>query len=137
VGTIAGSNTLLDGAFGIAVDSDSGSIYASNSQTNDVTVYPGNPSGTLNEAPNATLGGSNTTINGPLGIALNVGNVFVANSGAGSVLEFLSINSFGNTNTAPYWTIGGSNAELGAPTGVAVDSDAVYVSNFNNDSITI
>jgi len=59
--SISGNLTLLNGPQGIALDS-SGKIYAANNGNNSVTVYPalGSGTGSLNEAPFATITGGNT-----------------------------------------------------------------------------
>jgi sugar lactone lactonase YvrE len=66
--TIAGSNTQLDGGNdNMALDA-SGAIYAANRNANSILEFAANPSGTLNEAPVATISGSNTGLNSPTGI---------------------------------------------------------------------
>jgi len=73
---ISGENTGLSEPVGIAVDAN-GNIYVTNiaSDTSAVTsinVYAANPSGTaLNEAPFATITGSNTDLSVPIGIAIH------------------------------------------------------------------
>jgi 6-phosphogluconolactonase (cycloisomerase 2 family) len=134
--TITGSSTMLAGSYGIAVDGNGGEIYASNYKTNSLTVYAGKPSGTLNEAPLATIAGGNTALSRPYGIALDVGSIFVANSGNDSVTQYSAITS-GSGNETPYWTFSGSNTDLAGDSGVAVDAGAVYVVNPQTPSITI
>ena len=89
LGTITGSSTGLNGPTSVAVD-PSGLIYVANAGSigngvsnpgnNSITVYAANPNGTLNEAPIATIAGSNTglslaggplLVNGTLGIAVH------------------------------------------------------------------
>jgi len=56
---------------GVAVDA-SGKIYVANAgRGSSITVYAANPSGTLNEAPLATITGTNTGLNVASGIAVH------------------------------------------------------------------
>jgi sugar lactone lactonase YvrE len=111
-------------------------IYVTNEANNSITVYPGNPSGTLNEAPLATIIGSKTGLNAPAGIAIDAsGKIYVANFGAGSVNVYAA-NPCGTLNEAPLATITGSNTTLVNPLGVALDaSGKIYVSNAVASSI--
>ena len=61
IATISGGNTGLCYPVGIALDS-SGNIYVADEDATSVFVYPplGSSTGTLNEAPTATINGSNT-----------------------------------------------------------------------------
>jgi sugar lactone lactonase YvrE len=69
--TIAGPNTGLSGPDGIALDA-SGNIYVTNDvNANTITVYAANPAGTLDEAPLATIAGSNTGQTARTGIAVH------------------------------------------------------------------
>ena len=72
--TIAGSNTQLNIPMGIALDS-SGNIYVANAEageTNNITVYAplGTSTGTLNEAPIATLNTAPSVPGNPIGLAI-------------------------------------------------------------------
>jgi sugar lactone lactonase YvrE len=105
-------------------------IYVTNEANNSITVYPGNPSGTLNEAPLATIIGNKTGLNAPGGIAVDAsGRIYVANFDAASVTVYPA-NPCGTLNEAPLATITGSNTTLVNPVGVALDaSGKIYVSN--------
>ena len=46
----------------------SGRIYVTDASTASILVYAANPSGTLNEAPSATITGNATTLLAPYGI---------------------------------------------------------------------
>jgi sugar lactone lactonase YvrE len=73
--TITGSNTELDGGNdGMAVDA-SGAMYAADDSSNIIAEFAANPSGTLNEAPVATIAGSNTGLSGSRSVAVT-GAVF-------------------------------------------------------------
>ena len=95
---------------GIARDAN-GRIYATNSTTNTVTIYPPNSNG--NTPPIAVIGGASTQLADPKGIALDAsGNIYVLNS-FGSIVVFppLGTNT-GILNEAPNADIAGSNTLL-------------------------
>lgn len=124
--TITGSNTGLTLPDGLALDA-SGQIYVVNTaSTNTVTVYPANPSGTLNEAPLATIGGSATQIGTPTSITLDsTGKIYVVNSYGGGVnnlgaITVFAANPSGTLNEAPIGEITGSNSRMYNPGGIAV-----------------
>jgi sugar lactone lactonase YvrE len=131
IAIIGGSNTGLISPQGIAVDS-SGKIYVADSGALSVFVYPSlstSGSGPLNEAPVATIRGSSTDLEFPVGIALDSsGNIYVADPGAVSVFVY-SAGSHGNA--APTAIIGGGSTGLNSPEGIAVDSTPgnIYVSD--------
>jgi len=98
--TISGSNTDLDTPEGIALDS-SGNIYMADALAASVFVHPplGSSSGPLNEAPTATISGSNTGLRYPQGIALDSSrDIYVADNSANSVLVYPAGS---NGNVAP------------------------------------
>jgi hypothetical protein len=70
--TISGGSTGVASPKGVAVAAD-GKIYVANAFFNppSVTVYAANPSGTVNEAPIATITGNATGLIGPVGIAIH------------------------------------------------------------------
>jgi sugar lactone lactonase YvrE len=133
--TITGSNTGLNVPAGVALDS-SGRIYVTNDDiggnAQSVTVYPANPSGTLNEAPLATITGGATGLTDPIGITVDAsGKIYVANE-AGSVFVYAAIPGGGGTlDEAPLATIAGPSTTLREPLDVAVGSNGdVYVTDF-------
>jgi sugar lactone lactonase YvrE len=142
---IGGSNTGLDLPAGVALGAD-GKIYVVNGSANSpsVNVYPalGGSTGILNEAPVASIAGSQTLLNGPDAIALDThGNIYVANQHGGNA-EFFDSGTItvyragSNGNVAPSKTIGGDKTGLALPVGIAVDSDRnVYTANFVNAAI--
>jgi sugar lactone lactonase YvrE len=99
-GMVAPSDVIFDG---------NGDMYVSDSVANTVFVFPPNPSGAT--TPLGTVGGSNTNLNAPSGIALGVdGTLYVANFGNKNLLLFAPriFTTPGNTpnaNTAPEATI--------------------------------
>ncbi len=132
---ITGTNTGLDTPFGIAVDS-SGNIYVADDGdescdgTESVYVYSAGSTG--DAAPIATIGGSNTALCYPSGIALDSsGNIYVADIEATSVFVYPPLgSSTGPLNEAPIATISGSSTGLFDPIGIAVDSSGnIYVAD--------
>jgi sugar lactone lactonase YvrE len=151
IATIAGSNTGLLGNTtgdylpqGIAIDG-SGQIYVT-TENNSVTVYSPNPVGSLNEAPLATIAGSNTGLDQPVALALDPGGkIYVANQGNHSVTVYAAHPS-GTMNETPLATIAGNNTGLAYAEGIALDGGGnIYVSNMdpamataeNEGSITV
>jgi len=140
--TITGSSTALAEPYGVAVDAG-GTIYVANeiggsSDSGTITTYAANPSGTTNEAPLATITGTNTALNDPLGVALGpLGKINVVNFGgaAGSSVTVYASAPSGSLNEAPLATISGSNTALGTSDGIAVDaSGKIYVTNTYDNS---
>jgi hypothetical protein len=133
--TIAGSNAGLSQTLdGVAVDASGKSYVASFASGGAITVYPANPSGTLNEAPLATIQGTNTELALPVGIAFDAsGKIYVTN--VNDSITVYPANPSGTLNEAPLATITGSNTAL-SPVGIALDaSGKIYVANeFNPNS---
>jgi len=165
IAVIGGSNTLLANPTGIALDV-SGKIYVLNSSyysgESSITVYPplGTSTGILNEAPVASIAGSNTLLDNPTGIALDSrGDIYAANEFGGPNVPHESYDvgmltayaAGSNGNVAPIATISGAETGLAYPAGIALDSEGnIYVANFhtanplnisvnleNNPSITV
>jgi sugar lactone lactonase YvrE len=144
IASIGGSSTGLFAPIGIALDS-SGNIYVTGFNVNtfnpSLFVYPplGSSTGMLNEAPTAVIGGSNTGLNSPEGIALDSsGHIYVTDF-RGSVFVYPALGaSTGLLNEAPAATISGSNTGLGQPAGIALDSsEKIYVADPFADSVFI
>ncbi|MGA7618387.1 NHL repeat-containing protein [Candidatus Binatus sp.] len=143
--TISGSNTGLTNPYGIALDS-SGNIYVAddgsyaNEFTASVFVYPplGSSTGTLDEAPIATISGSDTGLVSPRGIGLDsIGNIYVVNGAGVSVYPPLG-SSTGLLNEAPTATISGGDTGLVNPQGIALDSSGkIYVADENAASVFV
>ena len=133
--TISGTNTGLSLPIGIAVDS-SANIYVADLRAASVFVYPplGSNTGLLNQAPTATISGSNTGLAFPIGIALDSrANIYVTDLHAASVFVYSPLGSnTGLLNEPPLATIAGSNTGLIGPYGVTLDSSGnIYVADSN------
>ena len=129
---IGGANTGFTDPNAIAIDA-SGKIYVLNLGTPDsIMVYPplGTSTGVLNEAPIATIAGTNTLLASPDGIALDSsGDIYVANENyaTGSVNVYAAGS---NGNAAPIATISGTATGLYSPAGIALDAGGnIYVAN--------
>ncbi len=139
IAVIGGSKTRLANPNGIALDA-SGKIYVLSGAENKITVYPplASSTGILDEAPNASIAGSKTRLDSPVGIALDSqGEIYVANSLGGpnvpntddkGRVTVYPAGSHGNV--APAATISGAATGLAYPIGIALDSGGnIYVSN--------
>ena len=134
---LSGARTKLYYPVGIAVSS-TGKIYVANGGSGIgpdgngyVTVYAAGSNGDV--APAAVIGGSNTGLDQPVGIALDSsGKLFVANNETqppccGSVTIYPAGS---NGNVTPSVTIAGGNTGLYFPSGIALDASGnIYVTN--------
>jgi sugar lactone lactonase YvrE len=141
IATISGGNTGLTVPIGIALDSI-GNIYVTDQTATSVFVYPalGNSTGTLNEAPTASISGDSTELSTPAGIAVDSsGKIYVADSGAASVFVYPALgSSTGTLNEAPTASISGGSTELSSPAGIAVDSSGnIYVADSGAKSVFV
>jgi hypothetical protein len=131
----------LSGAIGITLDS-SGKIYVADGDDESVLIYSalGSRTGLLNEAPIATISGSNTGLGGPYGIAVDSsGNIYVtAVYYAGDIYVLVyppGGSSTGTLNESPTAFIFGSDTGLTEPEGIALDSSGnIYVENYDSNS---
>jgi hypothetical protein len=138
---IEGMNTDLFSPAGVTFDS-SGNVYVSNVTggplpgMGSVTVYTAGSSG--NTTPSAEIGGTNTGLDVPYGLALDSDrNIYLANSNGGPVgrgsIQIFSAGTNGNEAPGAVITAASAmndNTLLYFPEGVAVDSSrAIYVVN--------
>ena len=141
IATIGGPKTGLSDPAGIALDSNL-NIYVANAGAPGVFVYPplGSSAGLLNEAPIATISGSNTGLSYPQGIAVDSsGNIYVADEGATSVYVYPPLaSSTGLPNETPTATISGLDTGLSSPEGIALDSNLnIYVADESASSVYV
>ncbi len=143
IATISGSKTGLSGAIGITLDS-SGKIYVADGEAESVFIYSalGSRTGLLNEAPIATISGSNTGLGYPYGIALDSsGNIYVTAvyyAGDIYVLVYPPVgSSTGTLNESPTAFIFGSDTGLSNPQGIALDSSGNIYVDQDDDSVMV
>jgi len=146
IATISGLATGLSAPTGIALDS-SRNIYVADNFADSVFVYPplGSSTGTLNEAPIATISGLATGLSAPTGIALDLsGKIYVADNSADSVFVYSVLSPSCTSaspcaiSVAPIATISGSSTGLADPYGIAVDSSGnIYVADEGSNSVTL
>jgi sugar lactone lactonase YvrE len=141
IATIAGSNTNLIAPWGVALDS-SRNIYVSDNGASSVFIYPalGKDHGPLNEAPTATISGSDTGLEITWGIAVDTnGNIYVADWNQSSVFVYPPVaSSTGQLNEVPSATISGANTGMIGPDGLFVDSSSnIHVADFYADSVSV
>lgn len=90
---------------------------------------------TGNIAPGAIISGATTTLSSPGEVALDMSNnrLYVANTGASSVVEYDSISTVSG-NTAPTRSLSGASTTLASPVAVVVDTvkDLLYVADSGN-----
>ncbi len=109
-------------------------IYVANFGGNTVTEYSLGSNG--DQKPIATIGGPDTGLSGPSGLALDPrGDLYVANLGADSITVYPPGASGDQT---PIATISGPDTGLSDPIGLAVSPVGdLYVANFGESSISV
>ncbi|MGH7223015.1 MAG: VWA domain-containing protein, partial [Gemmataceae bacterium] len=124
IATIVGPNTRLGQPAGIAIDS-AGQIYVVNnscgpSTSGCIAIYTplGGRTGNLDLAPIKTIGGPDTKLNEPAGIAVDsAGTMYVTSfADPGEVAIYYA---WANGDTPPAAVIAGGDTELMAPRGIA------------------
>jgi len=114
-------------------------IYVGNgAATNTVTSYPLSSNG--NVAPNATIGSSSSSIDGPDGQVFDAnGDLWVANNAASTVVEFTAAQLAATGTPTPNVTIssdGSGPGVLSGPAGLAFDSSGdLWVANDNDSTL--
>jgi len=137
--SIAGLRTELTDADGMAWDS-SGNLYVANSVVgscgNDGNLFVFAAGALGNVAPITNIGGSQTQLCDPTGIAADsTGNIYASNWFTNTVTVYAAGS---NGNIAPIRVISGSNTGLDGPAAIAVDaSNNIYVANALGNSITV
>jgi hypothetical protein len=134
IATIAGAKTGLKSLAGIALDSK-GRIYAANAEggtfkQGSLTIYP--PLATGDIRPIATIGGANTGLNDPVGVALDPrGNIYVVNQAGLTGLGTVTIYPAGsNGDAAPIKSFAAGGKRVMRPSGIALSANhEIYVTN--------
>lgn len=128
---ISGSNTQL-GLAPLAIG-PTGAIYTIAS-TGAIIVFHGGAVGNI--APNRSISGPHTKLNGPDGIAVDsIGRIYVTNIIDNSITVY---HSTANGDVQPMQRIVGSNTELYYPVGIAVSADGrIFVANYSSNSISV
>src|SRR5208283_2535511 len=133
-----GSNSVL---YVIQDPAPPGAIFVGNNGNNSVTAYPLGSNG--NVGPVTRISGTNTKLNGALGVALDpTGNLYVTGcggpcggSGAGS---FTTYQAGSNGDVTPFTAVAGSNTGFITANGIARDaSGKIYVVDNTGNSIKV
>jgi hypothetical protein len=134
IARIAGPATRLLSVNRIAVDS-AGQIYVAievvdiDSQPAGILVYP--PGSNGNVTPSATIGGVESEIQNPWGIAIDLqGDILVAEAATDKKGRLLVFPAGTQGEAKPRFVLEGNDERLIAPTAIAVDSGGIiYVAN--------
>lgn len=125
-GTIVGPDTGLSRPTGAALDS-AGRLLISNPGVPSLSAYPNPTSASGDVLPAAVIKGNSTGLSSPAQAAatnaITNGALYVADSGANSVLIYSPIsNVTGTVNLAPSRQFSGASTTLSSPTGIALDA---------------
>ena len=134
IARIAGPATRLLSVNRIAVDS-AGQIYVAievvdvDSQPAGILIYP--PGSNGNVIPSATIGGVDSEIQNPWGIAIDLqGDILVAEAATDKKGRLLIFPAGTQGEAKPRFVLEGNDDRLIAPTAIAVDSGGIiYVAN--------
>ena len=135
-GTIVGSLTTLSLPQALQIDSITDRLYVANQGGNSILIFRAASTANGNTAPIATIGGNNTGLSSPVGIALdNTRNILYVANGT-SILIYANVsNLVGTVNTAPAQSfITGLTIK-----GIAVDAtnNILYVADATDNQVAI
>jgi DNA-binding beta-propeller fold protein YncE len=147
-GSAGTGNREFSEAFGIAVNRTTGDVYIADTGNNRIQEL--GPNGEFLEAigwgvsdSKAELevckasckagiaGSGNGQLDGPDGIAISEGNLFVLDSGNDRVQELSAAGAYMNQ----FGSNGAGNGQLREPTGIAIAEGDIYVVDFGNDRV--
>ena len=114
--TITGANTGLNSPVGLWYDPSSDELYVANYGNSSITVYNNASVANGNIAPARTITGTNTGLNGPIGLWYDPSSdeLYVANYNNNSITVYNNA-SVANGNIAPSRTLTGANTGLSTP----------------------
>jgi sugar lactone lactonase YvrE len=132
------TNTSSTSPSGVVTDA-TGNIYVVDAN-NSVFIYPATfqvPGTYPASTASKTIAGAATTLNTPHAIALDASdNIWVANSGANSIVKFTAGTTGGTSNVAPATTI--TSTALNTPNGIWIDTlGNIWVTNSGNNTIAV
>ena len=137
--TIAGAATTLNFPESIWYDAASDRLYVANDVANSILVYDNASTINGNVAPDSTISGAATALNGPAILWYDAASdtLYVTNY-TGSILIFNSASTL-TGNVAPVRTISGAATLLNQPYGTWYDStsDSLYVADYSANSIFV
>ena len=108
--------------------------YVANKGSSSISAF--NVADTGNVAPALTIGGTNTTLDQPVGIVVDPAGVVITTSYNPPRIVVFAANAVGEVT--PIATIVGSNTRLTQPTGLALDqAGRLFVANTSSDSILV
>jgi hypothetical protein len=100
-GTIAGASTALSSPQGLQIDTGTDRLYVANQGARSVLVFSAASTATGNVAPTATVGGGNTGLSSPVGVALDTTRNLLYVADTASIFVFTNASSLaGTVNTA-------------------------------------
>lgn len=140
VAVIRGILTGLNSTRFVLLDVIANRLYVANFGGNSILIFNEIGTKTGNVAPDRTIAGAATTLNGPLDVALDAARnlLYVSNATANAILVFDNAATV-NGNVAPVRTITGSNTGLNVNNGLLLDplNNRLYIANLDGNSVIV
>ncbi len=125
---------------------DAGGVYIVDGTNNRVLYYPGTSTtatrvyGQGGSFSSSAAGTTATSLNGPNGIAMGAGGVFISEGSNNRVLYFFGTDTtatrvYGQGGSFTSNAAGTTSTSLNYPTGVTVDAGGVYISEYYNNRV--
>lgn len=136
----ANATPSLSNPYGLAFDA-SGDLWVANNGNNTVVEFtPSQLSTSGSPTPNVTLSadaGTPNSLKGPNGIAFDAsGDLWVANSGNSTVVEFTPSQLSTTGGPTPKVTLGATSGSIAGPGGIAFDANGnLWVPNDGSDTV--